>query len=168
MHELLDIVDHQDRIIGRATRAEIHRTQRLHRAVHMLVGDADGRVYLQKRAATKETNPNCWDSSAAGHVDSGEHYAAAAVRELSEELGIAHVIEDLERFCTRAPRADNGFEHQRFYRVRTSQTITPCELEIAEGGWFSLQEIDAWVASDDKKLTADLKAVWSVYRGAVS
>ena len=111
MVELLDIVDAHDRVLGRATRAEVHRTQRLHRAVHMLVSDAKGRIYLQKRAATKDTNPNCWDSSAAGHVDSGEDYIHSAVRELSEELGIVQSVDDLELFHQRAPSADLSLIH---------------------------------------------------------
>jgi len=168
MYELLDIVDAEDRVIGCATRAEVHRTQRLHRAVHMLVSDGAGRVYLQKRAASKDVNPNCWDSSAAGHVDSGEAYEWAAVRELSEELGISVSVDDLELFYNRAPVSDNGYEHQRYYRLSTSQTITPCVQEIAEGQWLSIENIDTWVASGDKTLTSDLKTVWPVYRSTVT
>lgn len=168
MHELLDIVDSRDRIVGQATRAEIHRTQRMHRAVHMLLSNSAGQVYLQKRAPTKDTNPNCWDSSAAGHVDSGEGYLEAAVRELSEELGILVPAEDFQAFYTRLPSADNGYEHQQIYSVSTNQTLTPCADEIAEGKWLSLEAIDEWVASGDKTLTPDLKTHWPVYRAEIN
>jgi len=123
---------------------------------------------MQKRAVTKDVHPNCWDSSAAGHVDSGETYERAAVRELSEELGVVVSVSDLQPFFNRAPVPGNGFEHQHFYYLETSQTITPCEQEIAEGRWLSVEEIDAWVASDDKTLTPDLKTVWPVYRSIVN
>jgi len=163
MHELLDIVDANDVIIGRETRAEIHRTGRLHRAVHMLVSNSRGEVFLQKRAAIKDINPNCWDSSAAGHLDSGEHYLPAAVRELEEELGVVCDAKDFHEFMRCEPSLSNGFEHQRFYAIRTDLPMTLCSVEIAEGRWFKPSDIDVWVASNDKSLTADLKLVWPVY-----
>lgn len=167
MHELLDIVGENDTVLGIATRAEIHRTQRLHRAVHMLVQNPNGEVYLQKRAATKDSNPNCWDSSAAGHVDAGEAYMDAAVRELFEELGIEEPQSAFVEFHRRLPVSNNGFEHQRFYAVKSAQVVRPCPNEIAEGRWWGLEAIDAWVASDDSALTNDLKMVWPVYRSGL-
>ena len=164
MHELLDIVDSDDAVLGRATRSEIHRTGRMHRAVHMMVSNSSGEVFLQKRSASKDTNPNCWDSSAAGHVDSGEHYLTAAVREIEEELGVVCEPIHFKEFFRREPELGNGFEHQRYYAVCTDQKLTPCPLEIADGKWLSPSDIDAWVASDDKAITSDLKLVWPVYR----
>ena len=164
MQELLDIVDINDQVLGRETRAEIHRTGRMHRAVHMLVSNSSGEVFLQKRAATKDTNPNCWDSSAAGHVDSGELYLQAAVRELEEEIGVRCDEKDFLEFLRLKPSEKNGFEHQRHYSIRTDHPLTLCPVEIAEGRWFTPTDIDDWVASDDGALTSDLKLVWPVYR----
>ncbi len=167
MHELLDIVDSDDVVLGRATRAEIHRTDRLHRAVHMLVFNLSGDVFLQQRVASKDRNPNRWDSSAAGHVDSGEEYLRAAIRELVEELGIRHEATDFVEILRRTPVASNGFEHQRCYSLVTNQTLTLCAEEIADGRWLSTSELDSWVASGDSSLTPDLKALWPVYRSRV-
>ena len=164
MIELLDIVDASDRVLGRATRAEIHRTQRFHRAVHILVSNGRDEVFLQKRSASKDTNPNCWDSSAAGHVDSGESYLPAAIRELEEELGVVCDGTEFHEFMRREPETNNGFEHQRYYAIRTDQTMKLCPIEIAEGRWLKPADIDRWVASNDDALTATLKQVWPVYR----
>jgi isopentenyldiphosphate isomerase len=38
-------------------------------------------VLLQKRSATKDTFPNRWAHAASGHVDRGEDYDTAMVRE---------------------------------------------------------------------------------------
>jgi len=165
LYELLDIVDAHDRVIGCATRAEIHRTQRLHRAVHMLVFSSAGDLYLQKRVATKDMYPNCWDSSAAGHVDHGEDYLDCAVREINEELGLDVVASDFTEFMRAEPIESNGYERQRFYSVISNQPVTPNPDEIAEGRWLSPTEMDAWVASDDAAMTPDLKQAWAVYRG---
>jgi isopentenyldiphosphate isomerase len=88
MSELFDVVDEQDRVLRREARAEVHRQRLLHRAVHILVFNIRGEVYLQRRSAKKDTYPHRWTTSCSGHVDAGEDYDTAAVRELAEELGL--------------------------------------------------------------------------------
>lgn len=87
--ELFDVVDADDRVIGQATRAAVHRDGLLHRSAHVFVFNSRGELFLQRRALSKDENPGVWDSSAAGHLDAGESYAEAARRELLEELGLA-------------------------------------------------------------------------------
>src|SRR6059058_5512119 len=86
--EIFDIVDENDVVIGRNTRSEVHRLGLRHRAVHVLVFNSRGEVFLQKRSMKKDTFPGAWDSSSSGHLDSGEDYDACAVRELWEEIGL--------------------------------------------------------------------------------
>ena len=86
--EPFDVVDAQDRVIGRAPRREVHARRWRHRSIHVLVFNAAGRVFLQKRAQSKDSCPGRWDSSCSGHLDAGEDYDAAAVRELGEEIGM--------------------------------------------------------------------------------
>ena len=86
--EVFDVVNERDEVIGQAPRAEVHRRGLRHRAVHVLVFNAAGSVFLQKRSMTKDRQPGLWDSSASGHVDAGEDYDACAVRELREEIGL--------------------------------------------------------------------------------
>src|SRR5476649_1258680 len=86
--ELFDVVDEQDRVLRRESRGEVHRKRLLHRAVHVLLFNSRGEVYLQRRSATKDTYPNRWTTSCSGHVDAGEDYDTAVIRELAEELGL--------------------------------------------------------------------------------
>lgn len=55
--EIFDVVDESDRVVGQATRAEVHRRRLLHRAVHIVVSDGRGNVVLQKRSLAKDTCP---------------------------------------------------------------------------------------------------------------
>ena len=55
--EMLPVVDHRDREVGQAPRDQVHREGLLHRAVHVLVFDPAGRLYLQKRSPNKDTPP---------------------------------------------------------------------------------------------------------------
>lgn len=89
MSEVLEIVDENDRVIGRALRSECHGNPALiHRVAHVLVFNRAGELLLQKRAASKDIQPGKWDTSVGGHLDPGEDYTAAARRELGEELGV--------------------------------------------------------------------------------
>jgi len=61
----------------------------VHRAVHVLVVNAAGELLLQKRSARKDIQPGKWDTSVGGHLEPGESYFAAALREMREELGLS-------------------------------------------------------------------------------
>ncbi|NOZ25108.1 MAG: NUDIX domain-containing protein [Nitrospirae bacterium] len=87
--EMLEIVDSEGRVIGRASRAEIHGDNRLlHRVVHVIVVNHSGDILLQKRSVNKDVAPGRWDTSVGGHVDAGETVEFALRREMREELGI--------------------------------------------------------------------------------
>ena len=86
--EIFDVVNEQDEVVGQALRREVHARGLWHRAVHVLVFNRKGEIFLQKRSLKKDNHPGVWDSSTSGHVDSGEDYDTAAVRELREEIGL--------------------------------------------------------------------------------
>jgi len=89
--ELLSVVDENDCIIDTCPRHIIHATGLRHRAVHILVFNELGQLFLQKRSMKKDLNGGLWDTSAAGHVDADEDYDISAIREVEEELGICFI-----------------------------------------------------------------------------
>ncbi len=86
--EIFDVVDVDDQVIGQQSRSEVHRLGLRHRAIHLLVFNASGELFLQKRSMKKDCFPGTWDSSVSGHVDAGETYDACALREPREEIGL--------------------------------------------------------------------------------
>src|ERR1043166_7202136 len=86
--DIFDVVNERDEVIGSRPRSEVHRLGLLHRVVHILVSNSRAEIFLQKRSMKKDRQPGLWDSSASGHVDSGEDYDTCAVRELQEEIGL--------------------------------------------------------------------------------
>src|SRR6266850_1764164 len=86
--EIFDVVNDRDEVIGQQRRSEVHRLGLKHRAVHVLVFNSRGQIFLQKRSLQKDRQPGLWDSSASGHLDCGEDYDACAVREVREEIGL--------------------------------------------------------------------------------
>lgn len=95
--ELFDIYDEQLRPLGTATRADTHANGYWHRTFHCWLTRREGNrrfVRFQLRQAGKDTNPGCYDITAAGHLTSGET-VREAVRELEEELGVKAEFEQL-------------------------------------------------------------------------
>jgi len=88
--ELLEITDNYGKVIRIAPRSEVHGNPSLiHRVVHVLVFNAKGELFLQKRSEAKDVAPGKWDTSVGGHVSPGENLLEAAKREMEEELGIS-------------------------------------------------------------------------------
>ncbi|MEK3883438.1 NUDIX domain-containing protein [Paenibacillus sp. PL2-23] len=95
--ELFDIYDKELRHIGTATRADTHARGYWHRSFHCWLARRDGDrryVRFQLRQLTKDTNPGCFDITAAGHLTAGET-VRDAVRELEEEIGVTASFEEL-------------------------------------------------------------------------
>lgn len=88
--EYFDVIDKYGNIIGKATRTECHKDRSLaHRVVHVLVFNSNGELLLQKRHKNKDIQPGKWDTSVGGHLNLGETFEKAVVREMQEELGIS-------------------------------------------------------------------------------
>lgn len=85
--ELVDVVDLADTVVGSVPRGRLRDGGLNFRVVHVLASDARGWLILQ-RVAPREGARFTHGSSVAGHVRAGESYAAAAVREFIEELGV--------------------------------------------------------------------------------
>lgn len=160
MSEMFDIVDQTDRVIGTASRDAVHGNPELiHRVAHVLVFDGAGRLFLQKRAANKEVQPNKWDTSVGGHVETGELYHDAAVREMKEELGISGPEPvELYRYLHR-----NSFESEMVttYRVEWNGPVHIQDEEISEGRFWNLVEIDS---SDPDQFTPNFLDELDRYR----
>ena len=158
--EIFDIVDSQDLVTGTAPRAVVHAKRLLHRAAHVLAFDAAGRLYLQRRAFTKECSPGLWDTSAAGHLASGEDYATAARRELEEELGVLPVGELTFLFKLPASEA-TGQEFVEIFRAEVTSDVRPDPVEIMDGRWCTTAEVTAWLAQAPAEFTGTFRLIWA-------
>ncbi len=161
--EIFDVVDDRDRVIGQAERAQVHAQGLLHRAVHILVFDSLDRLFLQKRSRCKDTFPGCWDSSAAGHLETGEDYATAALREVREELGIS--ISSLEELLYLPACPQTGWEFIRVYRTRHDGPFILPPEEIETGGWFAPSFVTAWCREHPEEFASGFVYLWQRLTG---
>lgn len=142
--ELFDVVDDQDLVLRAEPRDTVHVNNLLHRAVHMILLNSKNHVLLQKRSIWKDRNPGLWDSSAAGHVDSGETYREAALRELREELGIPSP--PLKRIGKLMPCRQTGWEFIEVYTGVHEGEVFPASLEVETAAFFPRDQVFDWAA----------------------
>ncbi len=143
--EIFDVVDENDVPVRTATRSRVHSENLLHRAIHVFVFNKNGDLYLQKRSLRKDMNPGVWDSSVSGHLDAGEDYLPAAIRELGEEIGIHDASpESLEQVLSVKPSEQTGWEHVRLFSTRHNGPISFPAAEIDSMMPFPICEIRAW------------------------
>ncbi|MEW5801783.1 MAG: NUDIX domain-containing protein [bacterium] len=102
--EYFEIVNQQGEILGVAPRSVCHGNPALiHRVIHVLVFNHDGKLLLQKRSLNKDIQPGKWDTSVGGHLAVGESFEEAAYREMKEELSIQDVpIRSLYQYIWRS------------------------------------------------------------------
>ena len=95
--EYFDILDENGNKTGKTKlRSEVHRDGDWHKAVHIWIINENGDILLQRRCATKDSNPNMLDISCAGHLTDGDESLTGAIRELKEELNLDINREDLQ------------------------------------------------------------------------
>lgn len=157
--EIFDVVDDRDVVIGQRPRSEVHRLGLKHRAVHVLVFNARGELFLQKRSMLKDCFPGTWDSSASGHLDQGESYDHCAMRELREEIGL--VIDQVPtRMLFLEASARTGQEFCWVYRCESEGPFVLQASEIDRGEWFHPDVITGWVARRPEDFAAAFVLVW--------
>jgi len=142
--EIVQIVDRHNREVEALPRRIMRQQGLIHRASYILVFNEAGELFLQKRTATKDLYPSCWDVAAGGVVLAGESYEESAARELEEELGISGVR------CT--PLFDQYFEevdnrvwgrifsccHNGPFRLQKEEVQDGCFMAVA--AIFALSE----------------------------
>ncbi|MFF4105211.1 NUDIX domain-containing protein [Streptomyces sp. NPDC001903] len=143
--EVLDVVDREDRVTGRAPRGEVYARGLLHRCVFVQARDALGRIFVHRRTASKLVFPSAYDMFVGGVVGAGEGYAGAALREAEEELGVAGLAQPvpLFKFLYEGP---GGAWWSYVHEVRCELPVRPQESEVAWHAWLSEEELAGRVA----------------------
>ena len=161
--ERFPVVNENDEVIGDAPRSEVHGNNLRHRAVHMLIFNYLGELFLQKRSRWKDRHPGLWDSSAAGHVDAGEEYDAGASRELREELG---VTAKLTRVAKLTASEKTGQEFIWLYRAEHDGPFQMPKSEIEHGEFFPSEIVSGWIKARPHDFAPGFVECWRVFTAA--
>ncbi|MBQ1027425.1 isopentenyl-diphosphate Delta-isomerase [Micromonospora sp. C95] len=147
---LVELVDDTGLPVGEATVAAAHQPPgQLHRAFSVLLVAPDGRLLLQRRAATKTRFPLRWANSCCGHPKPGEALTEAANRRLSEELGAGPVpLREVGVYVYRAEdpatgRVEVEYDHVLRGEFHPDGALRPEPTEVAELRWVEPTQLAA-------------------------
>lgn len=160
--DIFDIVNERDEVVGRAPRSEVHARGLLHRAVHVLVFNSRGDIFLQKRSMKKDRQPGVWDSSCSGHVDSGETYDETAVRELGEEIGLNLNAPPQRLFKINACEETDA-EFVWVYRCENEGPFKLHPDEIETGDWFRPERVTQWIKEKPEDFATAFVLIWRMF-----
>lgn len=131
--EVLDVVDREDRVTGRARRGEVYARGLLHRCVFVRVRDPEGRIFVHRRTASKLVFPSRYDMFVGGVLGAGEDYASAALREAEEELGVSGLAQPVPvlKFLY---EGEGGAWWSYVHEVRCDLPVRP---QVSEVDWYA-------------------------------
>lgn len=166
MSQAIQIVDENDNPIKSASKQEAWDQGLRHRVIRIMIANDSGELLLQHRSPTKDIFPDCWDNSVAGHVDVGEDYNEAALRELKEELGLDNVhIQEIGTYAS--SEVWQGHIFNRFTKVyQAHSNLTPATLEEGKVDgvqWFTLSQIKSLLRDTPEKASDGLRQVIERY-----
>lgn len=153
--EWLDIVDEEGNPTGQVVeREEAHSRGIRHRTSHVWIvrrKNGNAQILLQKRSKEKDSYPECYDISSAGHIPAGIDFIPSALRELKEELGVVVQPQQLVYCGQRRFRFERQF-HGKLFRDNQVSNIYVLWLdweeeefclqkeEVSEVRWFDFAD----------------------------
>jgi len=136
MDEYIDVLSSEGNLTGEVSlKSEAHKKGLWHASAQVWIVDRNQNVLLQKRAQNKDSYPNLWDISVAGHLSAKDSPISAAQREVKEEIGLDLSVEQF-RFLKRIKRSKipkKGFWDNEFnYLFAVKCDIFISELKLQE------------------------------------
>lgn len=154
--ELFLVVDENDQPLDPLPRKLVHGHGAWHRVAHVWLV-SDHLILCQQRSLNKEFNPGFWEPFFGGHMHPNETYEQAAMRELTEELGISVTVDRLHFWKVyqyfHPQNLNNEFMGIFVVNIDRNQKVVFEDHEVARVVWKP-------VATIEKALT-DRKPNWT-------
>lgn len=158
-------VDENDNIIGSGAGEEALKRGIIHRIIRILLFNSKGELLIQKRSKNVPS-PEKWDQSVGGHVDEGESYLEAAMRELDEELGVKGIpLQEITKFYTE--NIDGAKTMKRFNTLYLGDYDGEISLnpeETSEIRWIALDKLAAWMKEHPEDFTRGFIRAFNLYQ----
>ena len=155
--EIVALVDRSGAVTGSAERSVVRRDNLLHAATAVLVRDPAGRIYVHRRSPAKDWAPSHHDAAAGGIMGHGEQPAAAAARELAEELGVTGA--DLRPLGLNVYEDDTTRCVEHCFETTWAGPVRHADGEVVWGAWMTLDELGAHLADPAWLFVPDTRAL---------
>ena len=159
MDEYLDIVNKQGKPTGKTVlKSEAHSKGLYHNTIHLWLYTTKGEILLQQRSQKKPIYPLLWDVSVAGHIDAGETFVEAALRETEEEIGLQLQPVRLKKIGVELHESsynDGAIEDNEFHHVYIAELLVelneliPQEEEVEALKLVSFKEFEALLTNSE-------------------
>ncbi len=170
VEDIFDIVDENDNVVDRVPRVEAHAKNLMHRATHVLMFRyACREILLQKRSATKDSYPLAYTTSCSGHVDTGEDYDTAVVREMKEETGLDVELADLLKIGKILPSAKTGWEFTMVYQMncKGDEKLVAPPSEVEEFKWIAVDDFEKSIKENPQNFTPSFLKVYDFWKSTL-
>lgn len=141
--ELLEVLNENGEPTGDILDKDIiHKEGKYHKEVALILLNNKGEILLQKRASTKEIEPNKW-AWHGGHVIAGETNEESIIRETKEELGINLFLNDIKLLVELKRDKLPNRQFTTAYYSKCDLDINDFNIqkeELSEVKWFSFDE----------------------------
>jgi isopentenyldiphosphate isomerase len=161
--ELLDLVDIDDRVIGTTFRSEVFAQKLTNvRVVNLFLKNSLGELWIPRRTAHKRFFPLCLDMSMGGFVESGETYAQALEREVSEELNLDLNVVEFQLLGHLTPHQDRVSSFMQVYQIKTDTEPKYNRDDFSDAVWIDPQKLLDWIATGEP-VKSDLARLVSIF-----
>ena len=164
LDEILEIVDDNNNVIGKATRGECYEKGLLHRAVNIFIYNSKGQIFLHKRSDKKLKYPGYWDLSCSEHVKPGESFEVAAKRGLQEELNVEIELEEIIPIHRMDSSDKEGKYHDNeliiTYKGVYDGKVKLDPEEVAAGKFFDVLEVNKLIKNGKLQFTPWFLKEW--------
>lgn len=163
-HKKIIVVDSNNDNPRAVTYEEANEQGLMKRASRVFVVNETKKVLIQRRSK-HISKPLLLDNSAAGHVDEGEVYIDAAIRELYEELGLS--VAGSEFIHLPIVKETSFFSQNYLLRVSDDVQITIDPYETEAIFWYSKEQVDHLVKHASDLCSPSLVEVWPQIRDSI-
>ncbi len=153
--EIVALVDRAGAVVGSATRSVVRRDNLLHATTGVLLRNAAGQIYVHRRSPDKDWAPGFHDCAAGGVIQVGEDPAAAAERELAEELGVTGTT--LRPLGTWLYEDDTTRCFEHCYETTWDGPVEHADHEVVWGTWMSLPELGGLLRDPEWEFVPDTR-----------
>src|ERR1700690_2946876 len=149
--EWLDLVDENDEIIGKERRSFVYQNGLSNfRVVNLFILNSKGELWIPRRTTTKRIFPLCLDVSMGGHVESGEDYEAALLREAREELNINVEEEVIKCIARLTPATHRVSAFMKVYEIHMNTIPDYNKSDFIECYWMRPSVLLNRIAAGDR------------------
>ncbi len=143
---LLYVINSNEVLLRKENCDIIHKTGALHRAIHILVVNSKGDIFVRKRSTKKKLYPEVWSTSVGAHILEDDTPEITAETNLTKFLGLQLPLTPIGE-CRVKDDIENELMYVYVCHAQTIDELNPEESD--EGKFMSLTTIREMIRKNE-------------------